>query len=67
VRWLAVVLVWCAATAAGLWVAAETKVGPVVFVIDQRHGIHQGDLIAFGAAYGCAALLTIALLLGARR
>ncbi len=39
---------WVGAVAALLFVAATTKVGPVVLRITEGHGVHAGDV--FGAA-----------------
>jgi hypothetical protein len=68
-RWLAALLLFCAATYAGLWVAAHTKVGPVLFVVSQhsRHGVHLGDIAAFVIAYTWAAMLTLVMLFPQRR
>ena len=63
-RWrlAALAAVWVVALTATLWVAAETKFGPVVVTLSFTHGVHLGD-IAFGAAIlTCAAAATVALL-----
>jgi hypothetical protein len=66
-RWLAAVLLFCAATVAALWVSAETKVGPTVVVLDQRHGVHLGDVAAFVVAYTWAGMVSLVMLLPDRR
>ena len=53
-----VVLAWVGATLFGLAVAAETRIGPTVLDLSGTHGIHLGDLLAFGGAYAVAALIT---------
>lgn len=52
---------WAGATLFGLAVAAETTIGPVVASLSQNHGIHLGDLVAFGAAYLVALVVTVAV------
>jgi hypothetical protein len=54
----AVLAIWCAATAAALAVAAETKIGPIVLRISQRHGVHAGDLVAAAVASAASAVVT---------
>jgi hypothetical protein len=67
VRWLAVLLVFGVATVAGLWVAAETKVGPILFALNERHGVHVGDVAAFVVAYTWALVLSLLVLVPPRR
>jgi hypothetical protein len=56
---LAIILAaWVGATLFGLLVAAETRIGPPVLSLSYNHGIHLGDLVAFGAAYLVAAVVT---------
>ena len=57
-RAIPVLALWTAATAVGLLFAGVTRIGPVVMRLSYRHGVHLGDLVAFVAAYGGAALLT---------
>lgn len=57
-RAVLIVVTWAAATLFGLAFAELTKVGPVLVALTAGHGIHVGDLVAFGAAYSAAALLT---------
>ena len=54
---------WAIATMFGLFVAAETRIGPVVVALSYRHGIHLGDLVAFMVAYAWAARVSLGLLL----
>ena len=56
---------WGAATAFGLTFAALTAVGPVLLTLTPRHGVHEGDLVVFAAAYTTAAVLTWRLPVGA--
>jgi nitrate/nitrite transporter NarK len=61
-RAVSLVVLWGAATAFGLAFATWTAVGPVVLVFTRRHGVHVGDLVALGAAYTAAAVLSRRLL-----
>jgi hypothetical protein len=55
------VAVWGVATLLGLGVAATTWIGPVVLVLTRNHGVHLGDLVAFGVAYAAALVITLRL------
>jgi hypothetical protein len=55
------VLAWAGATLFGLLVAAGTRIGPIVVNLSYNHGIHLGDLVAFGGAYALAGLVTLSL------
>ena len=59
-----IAVVWGVAAAASLWVAFGTALGPVVWVIDQRHaeGVHVGDLVAVAVFGGLALVATVRLL-----
>jgi hypothetical protein len=57
------IAVWGVATLLGLGVAATTFIGPVVLVLTSRHGVHLGDLVAFGVAYLAAAVISAWMLL----
>jgi len=61
------VLVWVGATVLVLAVAAGTKIGPIVVRLSYNHGVHLGDLLAAGAAYTLAALVTAALFVRRRQ
>ena len=61
-RVLSVVAIWSAATAFGLAFAVATKIGPVLWTLSRRHGVHVGDLLALLASYTVAALMTRHLL-----
>ena len=56
------VLAWVGATLFGLLVAAGTRIGPVVVDLSYNHGIHLGDLVAFGGAYFVAGCVTLSLI-----
>ncbi len=60
----AVILVWAAATLFGLGVAAITRIGPVLFAVSERHGVHLGELLAFAVAYVTALVITFGLTAG---
>jgi hypothetical protein len=53
-----VISVWGAATLLGLWVAAATRIGPVLFTVAGSHGVHLGDVVAFVVVYGAALVFT---------
>ncbi len=52
---------WAGATLFGLAVAAVTSVGPIVASLSENHGVHLGDLVAFGGAYLVALVVTVAV------
>lgn len=56
--WTLLLLGW--ATAATVWVAAETAVGPVVVTLSHNHGIHAGDVLAGVLFYGGAVAVVAA-------
>ncbi|MGE3285316.1 MAG: hypothetical protein AB7J32_04320 [Pseudonocardia sp.] len=58
----AVVFVWAVAAAAVLGTAAFTRIGPVVFVFNERHGVHAFDALVAVAAFVVALLATAVLL-----
>lgn len=62
VRATVLAVVWGGALAAGLVVARLTKVGPILFEISGRHGVHAGDVVAFAFAFAVASLCTAVLL-----
>jgi hypothetical protein len=51
-------ITWIAATAICVVFSVATKMGPVVISVTRRHGIHLGDLIAFGLCYAVAIFVT---------
>jgi uncharacterized integral membrane protein len=53
------VLVWGAAAAFVLLVAADTRMGPVVFRFTKTHGVHLGDIYATLACVVVAMLITV--------
>ena len=57
-----VLMVWAVAVAAVLLTAVDTRVGPVLFTISRRHGVHLGDVLVLLAAAAIAAVLTWLLL-----
>ena len=54
-----VALTWGIAVAFVLTVAADTRVGPVVFRLTKTHGVHLGDVYATLASAGIAMLITV--------
>lgn len=61
-RLLLAAAVWATASAVALAIAWKTKVGPVLFALSSRHGVHLGDIVAFVVAYTWAGITTMALL-----
>lgn len=66
-RWLAVAAAWGVAVAIALATAAFTRIGPVVYVFNARHGVHEGDVVVAAAMFCVAALVTAGLLRPRRR
>lgn len=64
-RLAVVVAAWLGASLFGLGVAATTKIGPILLSVSDNHGVHLGDLVAFGAGY-LMALVVTATVLGSR-
>jgi hypothetical protein len=63
--WLRVAVlasIWGGAVALGLAAARLTKVGPILFEVSGRHGVHTGDVLAFAFAFTLASVCTAALL-----
>jgi hypothetical protein len=61
-RLVAVVFVWAASAAVVLGTAAFTRIGPVIYVINARHGVHAFDALVAVAAFVVAAPSTVAFL-----
>lgn len=55
---MAVFLVWVSAVAVVLAIAADTKIGPILFTLSGRHGVHFGDALVLVAALLVAVCLT---------
>lgn len=55
----AVAITWGAAMAFVLLVAADTRIGPVIFKVTRTHGVHLGDLYATLASVIVAVLITV--------
>jgi hypothetical protein len=54
-----VALTWGVAVGCILTVAADTRIGPVVFRLTEKHGVHLGDLYAALGCAGVALLITV--------
>lgn len=61
-RSVAVAAVWGVAAATVLVVAAFTRIGPVIYVIGNGHGVHQGDALVAAVMSGLALLVSVAVL-----
>lgn len=61
-RLLLVLLAWSAAAFAVLANAAVTRIGPVIYQINDRHGVHAGDVLVGTGMFCLAVLVTAALL-----
>lgn len=59
---VALVGIWGGATVTALVVARITKVGPTLFNVSARHGLHAGDAVVAGVALVVAVFATAALL-----
>lgn len=66
-RLVGVVFLWAVAVAVVLATAAFTRIGPVVYVIDQRHGVHAFDALVAVGAFGMASLVTFGIVRRRRR
>lgn len=60
-RTLRLVVALALATAAGLFIAATTEVGPVLLRITENHGVHLFDVAAFAAFYAAALVGVLAV------
>lgn len=63
---VAVVFTWGVAALVVLGTAATTRVGPVLYQINDRHGIHAFDVLV-GTGMFCLALLVSAVIVWPRR
>jgi hypothetical protein len=61
-RGITLIAVWIMATLLALGVAATTRIGPILFTLSPRHGVHLGDLLAFAASYATALVITVLVL-----
>jgi hypothetical protein len=59
-----VMLTWLVATACVVTVMSETRVGPVVFSLTMRHGVHLGDAYAVIGFTAIALLITDRIVIG---
>lgn len=54
-------LVWLVAALVSLWIAGTTRIGPTVFELSERHGVHLGDLLGLATCMAWASDRTTAL------
>jgi len=66
-RFVAVAAVWGVGAATVAAVALFTRIGPVIYVVGDGHGIHEGDALVAVAASVLAMVATVAILRGCRR
>jgi hypothetical protein len=59
--------VWIVATVGVAAVATKTAVGPIVLPLGHHRGVRAGDLLAAGALFGTAVLVTVGVALRLRR
>jgi hypothetical protein len=59
-----VMLTWLVAAACVVTVMSETRIGPVVFNLTMRHGIHLGDAYAAIGSTAIALLITDRIVTG---
>jgi hypothetical protein len=57
-RAVGICAVWVVATAVVLLFAADTRVGPILLNLSERHGVHLGDVVALVAMYSAAAAVS---------
>lgn len=60
-RWVLCAVVWLLVNAAALLVAAQTKLGPTLLIVSDRHGIHLGDVLAVVVGLVIATTVTVVL------
>lgn len=53
---------WFTAISAGFWFSTTFRIGPIVYQLSQRHGVHLGDLYACAVCFVVAVLITVGLL-----
>lgn len=53
-----IVLVWSGAVLVTLFVASDTKIGPVLVKFSRGHGIHLGDALVFVLVVAAASSMT---------
>lgn len=58
-RWLVSAAAWLLAPLAGLFVAATTKWGPILWHLSRNHGVHLGDVVALAAGVAVALAATV--------
>ena len=58
-RWALCAAAWLIANVAALYVAVQTKWGPVVVFFSGRHGLHLGDILAVLLGVAIATSVTI--------
>lgn len=63
---LLVLTTWGIAVFVVLGAAATTRIGPVLYTISRRHGVHAGDVVV-GTVVFCVALLVTAMIIWPRR
>ena len=62
VRYLVAATAWLVAGYVSLWIAATTKIGPVVASVSHNHGVHEGDVVAIVAGIAVASIISVAAL-----
>lgn len=65
-RLVLLALTWGAAAFVVLTTAAVTRIGPVLYQISERHGVHAFDIVV-GVVMFCLALLATAAIVWPRR
>jgi hypothetical protein len=66
-RVLIVGAVWLLAAVGLVAVATQTAIGPIVLPLGHHRGVRAGDLLAAGALFGTALLVTVGVTLRPRR
>lgn len=53
---------WFTAVSAGFWFSTTFRIGPIVYQLSPRHGVHLGDLYACAVCFVVAVLVSFGLL-----
>jgi hypothetical protein len=59
VRWVLCSVVWVGVMVSSLYVASQTKLGPVVIAVSSRHGVHLSDVLVVLVGVAVATTFTL--------
>ena len=63
VRWIICTMVWIIAMVSSLYVASETRLGPVILPLSAGHGVHLSDLLVMLLGGAIAFTVTVVAVL----